>query len=100
MYTHARQFPHFAGMSDAEIRAIAKRAVAKNPGCRFLRKLQILIAAILLSGTIGLSLMFGAEIGIAFVLAGFFSTIFIVGWNFVWVNTTLFRITREEVGIY
>ncbi len=84
-------------MNAAEIRAIAKRAVARNPGCRFVRKLQIVIVAILLLGTIWLSLTYGAELGIAFVLAGFLSTIFILAWNFVWVNTTLFRITREEM---
>jgi hypothetical protein len=38
-----------------------------------------------------------AEIGIAFVVAGSVSTAALLAWNFVWVNTALYRITRDEM---
>jgi hypothetical protein len=32
VYTHARQFPHLAGLNDQQIRALARNAMSKRPG--------------------------------------------------------------------
>jgi hypothetical protein len=97
MYTHARQFPHFAGMTDSEIIGVVRRAMAKNPRYFKLRRVQVVLAALLIVATLVGAIFAGLELDFAFVAAGAVSTLAILGWNLVWINTALYRITAEEI---
>ena len=97
MYTHARQFPHFTGMTDTEIVAVVRRAMAKRPNYFRLRQAQIVLTALLLVATLVGAIFAGLELGIAFVTAGAIGTLMILAWNLIWVNTALYRITHEEM---
>lgn len=98
MYTHARQFPHFTGMSDVEIRTIARRAMANHPGLirvmRF-RNLGTMLAMIV--ATAVLTLWAALDMGIALMIVGGVATLLVLAWNVIWINTVMFRITREEL---
>lgn len=107
MYTHARQFPHLAGMKDSEIRAIASRAMNRHP--RLLRVMKIRNRVVLLGLFVAMAAIAGfsdlrwnngslTRSSIALMaVGGAFSAILLV-WNLIWVNTVIFRITREEVS--
>jgi len=97
MYTHARQFPHFAGRTDAEIIAIVRRALAKHPRYFKLRQVQIILTALMLVFTFVGTILAGLKLGFAFVAAGVLGTLVILVWNLVWINTALYRITRDEI---
>jgi hypothetical protein len=84
-------------MNDAEIVAVAKRALARRPRYIVLRRIQIAVASFVTVAAVAASLASGLEVGIALVVGGIVGTGFILAWNFVWVNTALFRITREEM---
>jgi hypothetical protein len=40
----------------------------------------------------------GVRIGPALLTAGVVGTLAVLAWNVVWLNTVLFRITREEIA--
>jgi hypothetical protein len=84
-------------MSDAEIRAVARRAIVKHPRYIVLRKIQLALTCFLMVATAGFSVMAKLEVGVALALGGLVGTAFILTWNTVWTNTALYRITREEM---
>jgi hypothetical protein len=100
-----RQFPHLAGMADADIRALARRALARRPDLvRLLRVRNVvvfvgMVAAAALLGRGGGPGVGGAMQGVGWGLmaAGAGATAALLLWNPVWVNTVLFRLTRAEV---
>jgi len=98
MYTHARQFPHLSGLSDAEIRSIAIRAMQRYPRyVAIMRARNVLLslgAGIAIGFLLALNL---ASLGAALMIVGAISTTFFLLWNLVWVNTVIYRVTREEI---
>jgi hypothetical protein len=105
VYTHARQFPHLAGMADADIRELARRAMGRRPDlARIMRLRNVavvggMVAAAALLGRGGGPGVGGAmqRVGGAMMVAGACATAALLLWNLVWVNTVLFRLTRDEV---
>jgi hypothetical protein len=99
MFTHARQFPHLAGKTDDEIRALARRCMDKNPRLRSILRARNRVmflamgVAILALITVG-----GWKLGQSMLVAGAVATAFVLIWNTVWVNTVLYKITEEEVN--
>jgi hypothetical protein len=51
---------------------------------------MVIGAAVLMSG--------GLSVGPSLMIVGGVSTVLLLVWNFVWVNTILFRLTQEELG--
>ncbi|MDX1948841.1 MAG: hypothetical protein SFU86_25865 [Pirellulaceae bacterium] len=107
MYLHARQFPHLAGKSDVEIRAIARSAMIRNPRLiRIMRLRNFTILAGLAVAIIVVTLFSGTNasgdtlvrFGLTLVVIGTIFTAAVLAWNLIWVNTVVFRITREEVA--
>ena len=98
MYTHARQFPHLAGLNDQQIRALARNAMAKRPRYALIIRLRnaVVIASMLLA-TAALNKLAGTSIGLSLMIVGAICTAFVMAWNLVWVNTVMWRITREEM---
>ena len=106
MYLHARQFPHLAGMQDSEIRTIARRAMSRHPNLirimRF-RNLAVLVgmflAIAIIAGSTGDAFTGDSlvRVGFSLMIVGAVFTLLLLVWNLVWVNTVIFRITREEV---
>lgn len=98
MYTHCRQFPHFQGASDSEIRSAVVNAMSERPRlCRLmrLRKFLILIAVavavyLLNNGTT-------SGLGFALMVSGGVATGIILLWNLAWLNWVLFPITSDGV---
>ena len=110
MYTHARQFPHLAGRSDGEIRALARSALDRRPNLRRVARVRNLVVlsglaaltlyAISFAGTAGRDTRPGDDLkfgGLLMLLGGGSATVAVLLWNLVWVNTVLFRITREDL---
>jgi hypothetical protein len=108
LYTHARQFPHLMGRSDPDIRALARRAVLRRP--RLVRVVRLwnvavvagMVATAAVLGRVGRDGgpgVGGAMLGVGFAVmaAGAGATAVILLWNLVWVNTVLYRVTRDEV---
>lgn len=107
LYMHARQFPHLAGLSDAHIRAVARRAMSRRPD---LRRLVRVRNAVVLAGMVAAMLLLGRGsepgvggamqgVGFAMMLAGAGATAVVLVWNLVWVNTVLYQLTRDEVEL-
>jgi hypothetical protein len=105
VYTHARQFPHLAGMADADIRALARRAMARR---RDLVRVMRLRNAVVFVGMVAAAALLGRgggpgagkamqRAGAAMMVAGAGGTAALLLWNLVWVNTVLFQLTRDEV---
>lgn len=106
MYFHARQFPHLAGKSDAEIYDIAQRAMRRNPGlgrAMRIRNLAIYFGIVAAGAwlfsysnwSMGGSSM--VNLGVGLIIVGVSVTAIVLAWNLVWLNTVVFRITRDEV---
>jgi putative flippase GtrA len=86
-------------MDDQQIRELARKAMSKRPGyVRLLRAKYAVVIGGMGVGAIALIQLAGLRLGLALVIAGAVGTAAGLAWNFVWVNTVLFRITREEVG--
>jgi hypothetical protein len=107
MYTHARQFPHLAGMQDAEIRAIASRAMSRYPHLLRVMKIRNRVVLVGLPVAIAAIAVFSdlrwnsgplVRWSIALMAVGGSFSAFLLAWNLIWVNTVIFRITREEVA--
>jgi hypothetical protein len=99
MYTHARQFPHLADMSDAQIREIVRRGMGRRLGLARMMRLRNSVAMIgMVLAAAGLARFSAIDLGLIFMLVGGIATAVILAWNLVWVNTVLFHLTREEVG--
>src|SRR5262245_13856897 len=98
MYTHARQFPHVAGLRDDKIRGVARRAMQRHPHYRrTIRARNIVVLLAMALGTGLLNAIAGMQVGLALMIVGAAATVFVLVWNLVWVNTVLFRITQEEM---
>ncbi len=98
MHTHARQFPHFSGMTDDQIRVIARRAMSGHPKHRRLMRVRSLVMLLGMAMTVfGLVGLGGWQLGSAMVFAGVAATVLVLVWNLVWVNTVLFRQTEREI---
>ncbi len=99
MYTHARQFPHLAGMDDRQIREVAREAMAKRPLYQLMMRLRNVVVLASM-GVAVLVLVWFAEysLGSALLMVGAIGTAATLIWNLVSVNTVLFRITYEELG--
>lgn len=98
MYTHAREFPHLAGKSDDEIRAIARQAMARNPHLRSIARWRNRVVFSGMGIAILVLVLVGEwRLGQSMLVVGGVATVFVLLWNVVWVNTVLFRITRDEV---
>ena len=98
MYTHCRQFPHFQGSSDDEIRALVRRVLDKHPAYRFgMRARNFGVLATL----VGVVLVYRDApqqvLGVALMLAGTLTTLFVLVWNVLCVNFVLFRLTEQEL---
>jgi hypothetical protein len=99
MYTHARQFPHLAGLNDARIREVVSRGMGRRPDLVRIHKLgraAIMIGMIV--ATALLARLSSLELGMILLLAGAVATAIVLAWNLVWVNTVLYRATLDEVG--
>ena len=92
-YTHARQFPHLAGLSDTQIRALARRALDRHPRYRLVMRTRNVVV---LGGMAAAILLAGRNLGFAMMVSGVVSILALLAWNVVWVNTVVFQITKEE----
>jgi hypothetical protein len=86
-------------MTDDQIRAVARRAVAKNPRYMTLRKIQIALWFLLMISVGAMAYVLGVELGLGFIVAAAAGLLLLVAWNLVWVNTALFRITKDEMRV-
>jgi hypothetical protein len=97
MYTHARQFPHLAGMTDSDVRELVRRAMRRRPrSIRALRVRNAIIYAGMVAAAGFLAPRAGMGVGAALIVVGTAGTLAIIAWNLFWVNTVLFRVTKEE----
>ena len=99
MYTHARQFPHLAGLDDARIREVVLRGRGRRPGLVRIHRLfraAVMIGMVL--ATALLARLSSLELGMILLLVGAVATAIVLSWNLVWVHTILYRVTLEEVG--
>ena len=99
MYTHARQFPHLAGLDDARIREVVIRGMGRRPGLVCIHRLfraAVMIGMVL--ATALLARLSSLELGMILLLVGAVATAIVLSWNLVWVHTILYRVTLEEVG--
>jgi hypothetical protein len=98
MYTHARQFPHLAGLDDVRVREIAARGMSRRPDLVRIHRLR---SVALMTGMIAamalLSYFSSLKLGLILMLVGGIATAFLLCWNLVWVNTVLYRVTRDEI---
>jgi len=86
-------------MGDEQIRALTRQAMAKRPN--YARVMRARNAAVILGMLLGPMILIqiaNLRLGTALVIAGAVGTLVLLLWNMIWVNTVLFRITREEVG--
>ena len=98
MYTHARQFPHLEGMDDARIRQVVGRAMSRRPGLvRMQRRRSAAIMIGMVLATTLLARLSSLNLGLILCLVGGAGTVLTLCWNLVWVNTVLYRVTREEI---
>jgi hypothetical protein len=99
MYTHARQFPHLAGLDDARIREVVIRGMGRRPDLVRIHRLRNAAVVIgMVIATALLARLSSLELGMILVLVGAAATAIVLSWNLVWVNTVLYRVTLEEVG--
>jgi len=100
MYTHARQFPHLSGMSDADIRLLARRAMARRPAWSVLFRCRNIAIVVIMIGiaTLLISLA-GWRLGESLMLAGAVGIAMVLCWNIVWVNTVLYQLTKQELAL-
>lgn len=99
MYTHARQFPHLQGMSDDTIRTLVRDGMAKRPTLiSILRIRNVAVAAAMALAVLGLKNVAGWSAGAAMTVAGLVATLFLLAWNYVWINYVVFKLTQEEVS--
>jgi hypothetical protein len=98
MYTRARQFPHLSGLSDVEIRRIAVRAMQRHPRYVAIMRTRNIVVSLGAGIAVGLLMALNlASLGAALMIVGAISSAFVLLWNLVWINTVIYRITREEI---
>jgi len=98
IYSHARQFPHLTGMADPEIKLLVRGAMADQARYRRLWRMRNLAMLVgMLSGGVALIRVLKLDPGLAMMIVGGLGTLFLLGWNFIWVNTVLFRVTRQAM---
>lgn len=99
MYTHARQFPHLAGKTDEQIRALVSQGMLKRPKyITVMRARNRALFAVMLGAVIGLVRMGNWRWGAALMLVGAVATFVVLLWNLVWVNVVVFKITKEDTS--
>ncbi len=99
MYTHARQFPHLQGMSDDTIRALVHSGMAKRPTLLAVMRIRnFAVASAMAVAILGLKYSAGWSAGAAMTAAGLAATVFLLAWNFVWINRVVYKLTQEEVS--
>jgi hypothetical protein len=99
MYTHAREYPHLAGKTDDEIRAIARQGMDGKPQLRtIMRTRNLAVFSAMGVSIIALMIAGGWSLGQSMLVAGGVATAFLLIWNVVWVNTVLFQITKDAVN--
>ncbi|HEX4145741.1 MAG TPA: hypothetical protein VHY91_19705 [Pirellulales bacterium] len=99
IYTNARQFPHLAGKSDAEIRRLARQALEKHPGLiRAMRLRDVIIIFGMTTAGVLLGRLSSLGIGAILMLLGAAGSLFILCWNLVWVNQVLYKLTQHEAA--
>jgi hypothetical protein len=97
VYTSARQFPHLAGKTDAEIRQLARRAMDRHPGLiRAMRFRDVAIIFGMTTAGVLLGRFSDLSIGAILLLLGAAGSLLIVGWNLIWVNQVLYKLTERE----
>ena len=52
-----------------------------------------------IAATISAAILLRRNLGYAMMVCGALGTLALLAWNVVWVNTVLFRITKEEAQI-
>jgi hypothetical protein len=98
MYTHCRQFPHFHGASDTEIRAVVAGALSERPHLRRLMRVRnffMVVAMVLAVYFLNEGTTLG--LGRAMVISGGTATGIVLLWNLAWINWVLFPITSDAV---
>jgi hypothetical protein len=97
IYTHARQFPHLDGKTDAEIRLLARRAMDKHPGLiRAMRFRDVVIIFGMTTAGVLLGRLTDLSIGAVLLLLGAAGSLLILCWNLIWVNQVLYQLTKHE----
>ncbi len=83
-------------MSDTEIRQLARDAFRKHPFLARVRRIRNVV--IVVSMAVGAKALVASSVrlGMAMMIVGVISTVIVLGWNSVWLNTVLFRVTKEE----
>jgi hypothetical protein len=87
-----------SGLTDSEIRAVVGRALAKRPRYRLV--LHWRNAAVLLGMAVAVVVLpryAGLDSALALLFIGVVATAVVLGWNLIWVNTVLFRLTAQEM---
>jgi hypothetical protein len=51
---------------------------------------------VVILGGMSAAILLGRNLGFAMLVSGAIATVAVLSWNVVWVNTVLFRITKEE----
>jgi hypothetical protein len=99
MYTHARQFPHLAGLGDARIREVVIRGMGRRPGLVRIHRLRnAAVVTGMVLATALLARLSSLNLGMILGLVAAVATAIVLSWNLLWVNTVLYGVTLEEVG--
>ena len=98
VYTHARQFPHLAGKSDAEIRLLVHKGMLNRPGlARTMRIRNLAVLCSMLIAGIFLGRLTSLGAGAIMMVVGGVATAFALCWNLVWVNTVVYKLSQQEI---
>jgi hypothetical protein len=98
LYFHARQFPHLAGKTDAEIKQLVTESLAKRPSVLSVArgKYPVFLAALVIVAAF-MVLVRGWQVGPALMGAATSVFLLLLVWGYCWVNIVLFRITQEDL---
>jgi hypothetical protein len=99
MYTHCRQFPHFQGLDDGEMRRRVVESMNRRPA--LIRAMRLRNALLILGLATGPTLLTGGTthgLGRALVIVGGVGTGILLLWNLIWVNCVLLPITRADAA--
>jgi hypothetical protein len=98
MYTHCRQFPHFHGASDAEIRAVVADTLSERPHLRNVMRIRNTVTVVAMAVAVFLLNEYTSlGLGRAMVVVGGSATSVVLLWNLAWINWVLFPITADAV---
>ena len=91
---HCRQFPHFAGLGDQEIRRRVRAELAARPALLVVIRLRGVIVMSAALATFTLLDALGVRVLPALAAATVAAALAWIGWNLVWTNQVLWRITK------